>query len=155
MKALMDTCGRMLYKPSLGLLFIRVGTGLVFLMHGWSKYGMGTEAVNGMFAGMGFPMGTGVFVMALEIIGGIALILGVLPRVFAILFTILMAVAIYATGFFANGYRQHELEILLMLLSLGIAFAGSGRWSLWAVECRSCGGMTCKDEHDQSVPAHI
>lgn len=155
MKALMDTCGRMLYKPSLGLLLIRVGTGLVFLMHGYSKYGMGAEAVNGMFMGMGFPMGTGVFVMALEIIGGIALILGILPRVFGILFTILMAVAIYVTGFFANGYRQHELEILLMLLSLGIAFAGSGKWSVWACECRNCGGMTCKDDHEQSVPAHL
>jgi uncharacterized membrane protein YphA (DoxX/SURF4 family) len=145
----------MLYKPSLGLLFIRVGIGLVFLMHGWGKYSAGMEAVNGMFTSMGFPVGTAAFITGLEIIGGIALILGILPRVVAILFAITMAVAIYATGFFANGYAQHELEILLLLLSLGIAFAGSGRWSLWAVECRNCGGMSCKDEHPQSVPAHL
>ncbi len=151
---MMDACGRMLYKPSLGLLLIRVGTGLVFLMHGWGKF-QNMDGANGFFSSMGFPMGTATFVGGLEVIGGIALILGILPRVFAILFAITMAVAIYATGFFANGYKQHELEIVLLLLSLGVAFAGSGRWSLWAVECRNCGGMTCKDDHPQSVPAHL
>ncbi len=152
----MDTVGRMTYKPSLGLLFIRVGTGMVFLMHGWSKYGMGTEAVNGMFVGMGFPMGTGAFVMALEIIGGIALILGVLPRIVAKLFAILMVVAIVATGFLSDmSWGKHEMEFLLLFLSLGIVFAGAGRWALWAPDCRNCGGMTCKDEHPQSVPAHL
>lgn len=151
---MMDTCGRMMYKPSLGFLFIRVAAGLVFLMHGWSKF-QNMEMVNGFFTGMGFPMGTATFVGGLEVVGGIALILGILPRVFAFLFAILMAVAIYATGFFANGYAQHELEIVLLLLSLGIAFAGSGRWSLFAVECRNCGGMSCTDDHPQSVPAHL
>ncbi len=156
MKAMMDSVGRMFYKPSLGLLFIRVAAGLVFLMHGWGKYSAGTEAVNGMFVGMGFPMGSGMFVMGLEIIGGIALILGVLPRLFAKLFAILMAVAIVATGFFSDmSWGKHEMEFVLLLLSLGIVFTGSGKWSLWAPDCRNCGGMTCKDEHPQSVPAHL
>lgn len=151
---MMDSVGRMLYRPSLGLLFIRVGTGLVFLMHGWGKF-QNMDGVNGFFTGLGFPMGTATFVGGLEVIGGIALILGILPRIFAILFAILMAVAIVVTGFFSNGYAQHEFEVLLLLLSLGIAFAGSGNWSLYARECRNCGGMTCKDEHPQDVPAHL
>ncbi len=152
---MMDSCGRMLYKPSLGLLFIRVAAGLVFLMHGWSKF-QNMDGVNGFFTGMGFPMGTATFVGGLEVIGGIALILGILPRVFAILFAILMAVAIVVTGFFSDmSWSKHEMEFVLLFLSLGIAFAGSGRWSLWAVECRNCGGMTCNDEHPQSVPAHL
>ena len=147
-------CGRMLYKPSLGLLFIRIAIGLVFVMHGWMKFN-NADMINGMFSGMGFPMGTAMFITYLELIGGVALILGIIPRVFAVLFAIEMLVAIYVTGFFANGYKQHELEIVLLLLSLGIAFAGTGRWSVWACECRNCGGMTCKDDHEQSVPAHL
>lgn len=154
MKSMMDACGRMLYKPSLGLLLIRVATGLVFVMHGWMKFN-NADMIGGMFAGMGFPAGTAMFITYLELIGGAALILGILPRIVAILFAIEMVVAIIKTGFFSNGYGQHELEIVLLLLSLGIAFAGSGRWSLWAVECRNCGGMTCKDEHPQDVPAHL
>lgn len=154
MKALIDRCGRMMYQPSLGLLLIRVATGLVFVMHGWMKFN-NADMIGGMFAGMGFPAGTAMFITYLELIGGAALILGVIPRLFAVLFAVEMVVAIVKTGFFANGYAKHELEIVLLLLSLGIAFAGSGRWSLWACECRGCGGMTCKDDHDQSVPAHV
>ena len=154
MKGLMDRCGRMMYQPSLGLLLIRVATGLVFVMHGWMKFN-NADMVGGMFSGMGFPMGTAMFITYLELIGGAALILGIIPRLFAVLFAIEMVVAIWVTGHFANGYGQHELEIVLLLLSLGIAIAGSGRWSVWACECRGCGGMTCKDEHDQSVPAHV
>jgi putative oxidoreductase len=154
MKGMMDTCGRMLYKPSLGLLLIRIATGLVFVMHGWMKFN-NVDMVNGMLSGFGFPAGTAMFITYLELIGGAALILGILPRIFAILFAFEMLVAIYVTGFFSNGYSKHELEIVLLLLSLGIAFAGSGRWSVWAVECRNCGGMSCTDEHPQSVPAHL
>jgi putative oxidoreductase len=154
MKSMMDACGRMLYKPSLGLLLIRIATGLVFVMHGWMKM-HNTEMIGGMFAGMGFPTGTATFITYLELLGGAALILGILPRVFAILFAVEMFVAIFKTGFPGNGYGPHELEIVLFLLSLGVAFAGSGRWSLWAYECRNCGGMTCKDEHPQDVPAHL
>ena len=154
MKGLMDTCGRMMYKPSLGLLLIRVATGLVFVMHGWMKFN-NADMIGGMFSGMGFPTGTAEFITYLELIGGAAIILGIIPRLFAILFAIEMVVAIWVTGHFANGYGQHELEVVLFLLSLGIAFAGSGRWSVWACECRGCGGMTCKDDHDQSVPAHV
>ncbi len=147
MKSMINSVSRTMWNPSLGLLIIRIGTGLVFLMHGWSKYG-NMEGVNAMFMGMGFPAGTATFVMGLEIIGGIALILGVLPRVFAVLFAILMAVAIVKRGFFSGGYQPHELELLLLLLSLGITFTGSGRYAIWKSECDECGGMVC-DVHKQ------
>ncbi len=150
---MMDKCGRLMYKPSLGLLLVRVALGLVFLMHGWMKV-HNADMVNGMFTGFGFPTGTAEFITWLEVIGGVALILGIIPRIFAILFGIEMLVAIYVTGI-SSGYQRHELEIVLALLSFGVAFAGSGRWSLFAWECRNCGGMTCKDDHDQSVPAHL
>src|SRR3989344_4824646 len=109
---------------SLGLLLIRIGVGLVFLMHGWGKVG-NMEMVQGMFVGFGLPAATGIFIAWLEVIGGVAMIIGILPRVFGLLFGIQMLAAIFLTGGFATGYKPHELEILLMLLSIGIMLTGS------------------------------
>ena len=128
---------------SLGILLIRIAVGLVFLMHGWGKVG-NMEMVQGMFVGFGLPAATGIIITWLEVIGGLALILGILPRVFGLLFGIEMLVAVFLTGAFANGYNQHELEILLMLLSFGIVLTGSGRFALWSAECPRCGAYMCK-----------
>jgi len=90
--------------------------------------------------------GTAFFIAYLETLGGLALILGIFPRAFALAFGIEMLVAILVTGGPARGYRPHELELFLMFMSLGILFAGSGRYSLWSMECHHCGGMTCKGQ---------
>lgn len=137
---------RALKHRSLGLLIIRIALGIVFIAHGWMKV-QNMDMVNGMFTSMGLPMGTAMIIAWLEVIGGGALILGVLTRYIAFIFAIEMAAAVYFTGFFANGYAQHELEILLGLVSLGVALAGSGRFSIYAGACAHCGGMSCKG-HD-------
>lgn len=129
---------------ALGLLVIRVAVGIVFLAHGWSKI-HNVSGVEGMMAGFGLPMGTGAFIAWLEVIGGAAMILGVLTRLFAVLFAIEMVVAIYLTGGFSGGYRPHELELFLGLISLGVALTGSGRYSLWAFENHMHGCEHCKD----------
>jgi len=145
MMDMLNSWSRTFRNRSLGLLLIRIGTGLVFFMHGWAKlHGLGM--VNGMMTGMGFPHGTGYFIAYLETLGGLALILGIFPRAFAAAFSIEMLVAIIVTGGVGRGYQPHELELFLMLMSLGIVFAGSGRYSLWAMECHHCGAMTCKGE---------
>src|SRR5580700_6110580 len=140
MKSSVNQLSRLTRNRSLGLLLIRLATGFVFLMHGWMKVN-NLHGVEGMFIGMGLGGGTGIFIAWLEVIGGIALILGVLTRVFGVIFGIEMLVAVFLTGGFARGYAPHELEIYLMLISFGIALAGSGSYSLWKMECDLCGGM--------------
>lgn len=142
MKSLINQLSRMGYNRSLGLLIIRIALGLVFFMHGWTKVN-NTSMVEGMFVHFGLGGGTGIFIAWLETIGGLALILGILTRVFAVAFTIEMLVAIFLTGGIANGYQPHELELFLMLVSAGIALAGSGRYAIWKMECDECGGMLC------------
>ena len=143
MQPLINTWSYQLAHRSLGLLLIRMGIGMVFLAHGWMKV-QNIAVFDGAFAGMGLPPGTATFIASLEIIGGLALILGIYSRVFGLIFGIQMIVAIYLTGFFANGYRQHELEIALALLSFGIMFAGSGRYAVLPGECPRCGAYMCK-----------
>jgi putative oxidoreductase len=146
MKEMINSWSRWGKNRSLGLLCIRAGAGIVFFAHGWSKI-HGLAGVEGMFIGFGLPGATGIFIAWLEVLGGLALILGIFTRVFAVAFAIEMLVAIFLTGGLAKGYKPHELELFLMLISLGIALTGSGHYSLYAMECHHCGGMLCKGEN--------
>lgn len=146
MHSTINRLSRFTRNRSLGLLLIRFAAGIVFFMHGWQKVN-NLPGVEDMFMHLGFGGPVGIFIGWLEVIGGIALILGVLTRVFGVIFGIEMLVAIFATGGF-NSYSQHELEIFLMLVSFGIALAGSGAYSLWKMECELCGGMLCRADLD-------
>src|ERR1700739_4726108 len=97
MKASINRLTRFTRNRNLGLFLIRLGTGLVFFMHGWSKINNlpGTEA---MFVHFGLGGATGLFIAWLETIGGLCLILGIFTRVFGILFGIEMVVAVFIMG---------------------------------------------------------
>lgn len=127
---------------ALGLLLIRIAVGVVFFAHGYMKVN-NLGMVEGMFVGFGLPGAIGVFIAWLEVAGGIALMLGILSRYFALAFAIEMLVAYFLTGGTATGYRPHELEIFLGLVSLGLALTGSGRYAVYPMSCHHCGGMTC------------
>lgn len=131
---------------SLGLLLIRIAVGIVFFAHGWMKINnMGM--IEGMFVGFGLPGAMGIFIAWLEVIGGAAMVLGIMTRLFGLLFAVEMLVAVFLTGGISNGYKPHELEIFLMLVSLGVALAGSGRYSAWALEHNHCHCEKGKCEH--------
>ena len=148
MKSLINATSRLGYQRSFGLLLFRVAIGLVFFMHGWSKVN-GLGGVEAMFVALGLWAWVGVFIAWLEVVGGLALILGVATRFFGLVFAIEMLVAVFITGL-GGGYRSHEMELFLMLASLGIAFAGSGRFSIFKLECDECGAMLCSDHSKRS-----
>ena len=127
---MIHTLRRQLYEKSLGLLLIRVGTGLVFFMHGVNKL-MNMAAVTNMFVHLGLPGWVAPAIAFLEVVGGLALVLGVFTRVAAVLLGIEMLVAVFLTGGISRGWQQHELEALLMAVSFGLVYTGSGRFSLW------------------------
>ncbi len=125
------TLNKQLYEKNLGLLLIRVGTGLVFFMHGVMKL-QGIAAINSFFTkSLGLPPGTAMLIAILEVVGGAALVFGIFTRVFAFLLAIEMLVAIFLTGGIAKGWTGHELEAYLMAVSLGLVYTGSGKFSIW------------------------
>ncbi len=120
----------------LGLLVLRVVTGLVFFLHGWQKlFDNGLAATEAGFEFMGAPMPgiTSVIVTFLELVGGAALIVGAFTRLAALLLAIDMLGAIFIFhidfGFFMeNG--GIELVLILAAAALALFFTGGGRYSV-------------------------
>jgi putative oxidoreductase len=115
---------------------LRVVTGFLFAAHGWQKFTEFTIAgTQAAFAQMGVPAANLVapVIATLELVGGIALILGVLTRVFAVLLAADMLGALFlvhaSAGIFAatGGY---ELVLILAAAALAVALVGAGKVSV-------------------------
>ncbi|MBP1233495.1 putative oxidoreductase [Arthrobacter sp. PvP102] len=129
------------------LTILRVIAGFLFAAHGWQKFNEWTIAgTQASFAKMGVPAAelAAPAVATLELVGGIALVLGVLTRVFAALLAVDMLGALFlvhaSAGVFAatGGY---ELVLLLAAGALAIALTGAGRL---AVDQALFGGSNSK-----------
>ncbi|MFC6882113.1 MULTISPECIES: DoxX family protein [Actinomadura] len=127
------------YLPDAGLLLGRLALGVIFVAHGWQKLtDVGHSGVTKMFEGMDipFPALSATYATWVELVGGIALILGVVVPVAGILLALDMAGALWFAhidhGLFADkgGY---ELVLILGAASLLLAFTGAGRLSLDSV----------------------
>ena len=114
-----------------GIAIIRVVVGIVFLMHGGQKlfvWGFGGVAAFMGQVGIPAPMLAAVVVTLVEFVGGLAFLLRLFTRWFAIPLAIDMLVAIFAVhlrgGFFLpNGY---EFALTLLAANVALACLGSG-----------------------------
>lgn len=119
-----------------GLLVLRIGIGLMFILHGapklfggvekWEKLGMAMATL-----GIGFAPAFWGFMAAIsEFFGGICLILGVVFRPACILLTITMLVAAISHLSRGDGLggASHAIELGIVFLSL--ILIGAGRYSL-------------------------
>jgi putative oxidoreductase len=129
---------------SLAPLVIRVTVGVIFLLHGLSKFGLfgggGIEGVVGMFGGMGMPLPgvTAPLVAVVEAVGGLALILGIGTRIAALLLSVVMLVAIVAVKLpmapnpiaAAGPMPGYELDLALLAGLVALIILGAGTASL-------------------------
>jgi putative oxidoreductase len=118
-----------------GTTVLRVVLGLIFAAHGAQKFFvMGPDALGGFFANIGIPFAalSAYIVIAVELLGGIAMVAGLGTRSVAALFSIVMLVAIAtvhgAQGFFLpNGY---EFNLVLVAASVAVVLQGAGAFAL-------------------------
>ena len=115
-----------------GMFLIRLGLGLVFIAHGWAKLAHLQETIS-FFATAGFPSFVAYIVSLGEFVGGIAMITGVMTKWAGFGISIIMAGAVYFT--WGNGFiGGYEFPLILLLTALGIAFAGPGTMTVYALK---------------------
>lgn len=132
-------------RHDLALAIARIAPGIVFIAHGAQKlFVFGPVGVGHFFASLGVPASgfMGPFVGAVEFLGGIALVLGLLARLAGLALFVDMMCAI-ALVHFKNGYflpMGYEFVLTLGLVSLAIAVGGAGAYSLDAAIARRRAG---------------
>ncbi|MGH8895590.1 MAG: DoxX family protein [Egibacteraceae bacterium] len=118
---------------------VRVIVGVIMLAHGWGKLtGSGGPAGVGGFLGADLgvpaPVFFGYVLTFLEGVGGLALIVGLLTRLAAVLLTVNLVLAILLVkihvGLIAPQGPGAELDLALIAGFVAVALLGPGRPSL-------------------------
>lgn len=122
------------------LFFLRLGVGVIFLVHGLGKllaigpFPAGIENTAAYLTSLGIPAAllAAWLVALIETLGGLTIILGLWTRLAALLLSINMLAAILVVHLPEGFYKSNgELPLLLLAATLTLLFAGPGRrWAL-------------------------
>lgn len=125
-------------NSSVGLLLLRIVLGVTFFAHGAQKVlgwfgGYGLSATATFFQSTwGMPAFLAYLAAFTELLGGIAMLVGVLSRIFSLGLAIDMLVAIFlvhlSNGFFNPG--GFEFPMSLLVLAIIIFLRGPGDYSI-------------------------
>jgi putative oxidoreductase len=108
---------------------LRAGLGLVFLMHGGQKlFVSGISGTAGFMESVGMPLPAVSAVVAtlLELVGGLAILLGVGTRVAAFLLAAEMLVAMLVVHARSGFFLPNGVEFVLTLIGGTVALARLG-----------------------------
>ncbi len=118
-----------------GLLILRAGLGICFIMHGYPKLAGGEQMwtmVGGAMSSMHIDFGHtiwGLLAAVAETLGGLLLILGFLFRPACIFLTITMIVASVAHLTKGEGFNGASHAIELAVVTFSLLFIGPGKYS--------------------------
>jgi len=119
----------------LGSLILRVILGISFLTHGIIKFSAGISGTVGWFDSIGIPGFLAYVIAIIEVVGGIAMILGIGTRIVALIFAIVMLGAIFTVkipvGFTGNGQMAGwELDLAFLTMAVVLFLNGSEKFAL-------------------------
>lgn len=122
-------------RTDLAALVLRLTLGVVLVAHGLLKFLVFTlPGTAGFFASVGFPGWVAYIVAPFEVLGGLALVLGVGSTVVALASVPLLlgAAAVHAGNgwLFTAANGGWEYPAVLVLLAIGVALLGDGAYSL-------------------------
>lgn len=114
--------------------FLRLAMGLIFIAHGRPKLFGGLHNVEGMLAGLGFPIPFvfAIILAVVEFVGGICILIGLFTRYAAALIFINMAVAILKVHLphGLTGPGGYEFPLSLLVGAMALMLLGSGKASV-------------------------
>src|SRR2546426_12597853 len=105
-----------------GMWILRAAVGIVFIVHGWPK----VKNPKGIAGAYGAPVFVGTLHGLVELLGGLALILGMYTKIVALFFSLIMMGAIYfkavkwRTPFKADNATGWEFDLVLLAANLYI-----------------------------------
>jgi len=123
------------YKDA-GLLVLRVGLGVMFILHGWPKIKGGPEMWQGLGAAMAnlgvtaVPVLWGFLAALSEFGGGICLVLGLAFRPACLLMLVTMIVAAVHHLAAGDGVMKASHAIELGVAFLAMTILGPGKYSI-------------------------
>src|SRR6478735_1171999 len=119
-----------------GLLILRIGIGIMFMLHGFPKITGGMDkwtALGGSMNTVGIdfmPAFWGFMAAFAEFAGGALMLLGLFFRPVTILLTITMLVATLKHAAAGDGFQGYSHALELGILFFSLFFIGPGRISL-------------------------
>ena len=120
-------------RNEMGTLLLRIVLGLVFLANGFTKFQGGIGNTVGWFESIGIPGFLAYAVGTIELVGGIALILGIGTRVVSLLLGIIMLGAIFTVNLSAGFLNGYVFDLVLLVIAVHMVLNGSRLFSLGQV----------------------
>ncbi len=123
------------YMKNHDYCFIRIAVGILFIVSGIVKlFIMGPTAVGQFFGGIGIPapLFFAYLVGLVELLGGIAVLIGFWTRLAAILLSAVMLVAMFTAHLpdllnWPGGFTNFWLRVVVFSITLTLVFKGAGK----------------------------
>lgn len=130
---ILDNLGK--YRNT-GLLLLRIGLGVMFIIHGFPKLAGGPNGWTGLGGSMKvigidfLPIFWGFMAAATETFGGFLLIVGLFfrPALILLIFTMIVAALVHFGKGDGLGGASHAIE--LGIVFFGLIFIGPGKYSV-------------------------
>ena len=117
-------------KQDIGALILRVVLGIIFIGHGAQKFQGGIGNIAGWFDSIGIPGFLAYIVASIELIGGIAMLLGLATRIVGGLFVLVLLGAIVTVQLAAGFIGGYAYDLALLAISAYFLLNGSKLYSL-------------------------
>ena len=127
MKNILSFC----HKKCFGLLILRVFVGAIFIIHGVQKFEHADSMIS-FFNQIGLSAFWMYLTASVEVISGVALVLGVFTRIAAFSLVVIGVCAIYffkwkvGAGSWLSEFAASELDLALLGANLALIFTGAG-----------------------------
>ena len=118
--------------PGWGITAVRLMMGFVLAFSGYQKLTGGIGGVASFFGQVGIPLPDVMapFITALELVGGIMLLLGLFTRWLGLLYVCEFIVAAFWVVIPARGLATGRLELMMLAGAVMLVLAGAGKASL-------------------------